>query len=229
VRLISAGEAGVAGTEARGGVARAGDASCTNWTGVKETKFSMGQKGKDEALLWDLGVCSREDKLLGGPSGRDFIYNKRLFRCGRNGVLRLPVPFLPLLLFNDCKEGELFWVGVWNRTLLSIDLWILTDLLEVCDAVLLLLSPIIGSSISPKFKKQERWDSSSLIPSSSAPTTVCKPDICGVFTAPASFPGTSNSPPPMSSACSSARIINKISVISISRSVRSIFVSCSLL
>jgi hypothetical protein len=33
----------------------------------------------------------------------------------------------------------------------------------------------------------------------------------------------------MSSACSSARIINKISVISISRSVRSIFVSCSLL
>jgi len=132
VQLVG-GEASVAGTDARGGVARAGDASRINWTGVEGTRFSMGRKGEGEALLWDLGVRAG----LGGPSGRDFIHDKRLFRCGGN------------------KEGELFWVGVWDRILLSIDPWILTDLLEACEAVSLLLSPMIGSSISPKFKKKE--------------------------------------------------------------------------
>ena len=68
----------------------------------------MGRKGKGEALLWDLGVCSREEKLLGGLSGRGFIHDKRLVRCGGNGVLRLAVPFLPLLLLSDYREGELF-------------------------------------------------------------------------------------------------------------------------
>ena len=95
MRLISAREATIAGIEARGRVARAGDASRTNWTGVEETKFLIGRKGEGEALVWDLGVCSREDKLLGGLSSE-------------NGVLGLLVPFLLLLLFDGCKEGKLF-------------------------------------------------------------------------------------------------------------------------
>ena len=108
VRSIGAGEADAAGTEAWVGVAGASDASRANWTGVEGTRSSIGRKGEDEALLWDLGVGAGEDKLLGGLSGRDFIHDQRLFRCGGNGVLRLLVPFLPLLLFDDCKEGDLY-------------------------------------------------------------------------------------------------------------------------
>ena len=95
MRSISTGEANAAGTEARVRVAGASNASRTNWTGVEETKFLIGRKGEGEALVWDLGVCSREDKLLGGLSSE-------------NGVLGLLVPFLLLLLFDGCKEGKLF-------------------------------------------------------------------------------------------------------------------------
>jgi hypothetical protein len=107
VCLISI-EADTARTEARVGVTGASNALRTNWTGVEGTKSLIGRKGEGEALLRDLGVGAREDKLLSSLSGRDFIHDKRLFRCGRNGVLRLPVPFLPLLLFNNYKEGKLF-------------------------------------------------------------------------------------------------------------------------
>jgi hypothetical protein len=101
-------EANTARTEARVRVTGASNASCINWTGVEGTKSLIGQKGKGKALLRDLSVGAREDKLLSSLSGRDFIHDKRLFRCGRNSVLRLPLPFLPPLLFNNCKEGKLF-------------------------------------------------------------------------------------------------------------------------
>ena len=226
---VEAGEADTAGTEARIGVAGASDTSSTDWAGVERTKFSTGRKGEGKALRVDVGVGAGEDKLLGGLSGRDLIHDKRLFCCGGNGVLCLLVPFLLLLLFDNCKEDKAYRAGVSSGTLPSVDLWIVTDLLEACDAVMLFSYPKIGSSTSPKFKKQERWDSSSLIPSSSALVTVCKPDIYVVFAAPASLPvpGTSNSPPSMSSACSAARIPNRISAISASRSVCSKIVFCS--
>jgi hypothetical protein len=68
----------------------------------------MGQKGEGEALRIDVGIGAREDKLLGSLPGRDSIHDKRVFRYGGNGVLRLLVPFLLLLLFDDCKEGEIY-------------------------------------------------------------------------------------------------------------------------
>jgi hypothetical protein len=218
------------GTEARIGVAGAGGISRTDWAGVEGTKSSMGRKGEGEgeALRVDIGVGAGEDELLGGLPGRDSIHDKRLFRCAGNAVLRLLAPFLLLLLFDDCKEGEAYRAGASSGTLPSIDLWMFTDLLEACDAAMLCSSPKIGSSISPKFKKQERWDSSSLILSSSALAAVCKPDICKAFAAPASFVVSSTSPPPASSVCSAARIPSKISAISASRSACSVSVSCSL-
>jgi hypothetical protein len=71
----------------------------------------MGRKGEGEALRMDVGVGAREDKLFGGLSGRDFTHDKRLLRCVGNGVLRLLVPFPVLLLFDDCKEGEIYRVS----------------------------------------------------------------------------------------------------------------------
>jgi hypothetical protein len=73
----------------------------------------MGRKGEGEALRVDIGVGAGEDKLLGGLPGRDFAHDKRLFRCGGNGVFRRLVPFLLLLLllFGDCKEGEVCRAG----------------------------------------------------------------------------------------------------------------------
>ena len=105
---VSTGEADVAGTEARIGVAGAGGISRTDWAGVEGTKSSMGRKGEGEVLRIDIGVGVGEDKLLGGLPGRDSIHDRRLFRCGGNGVLRLLVPFLVLLLFDDYKEGEIY-------------------------------------------------------------------------------------------------------------------------
>jgi hypothetical protein len=74
----------------------------------------MGRKveGEGKALRWDVGVGAGEDRLLGDLSGKYFIHDKRLFRCGGNGVLRLWVPFLLLLLSDDCKGGELYRAGV---------------------------------------------------------------------------------------------------------------------
>jgi hypothetical protein len=66
----------------------------------------MGRKGEGEALRMGVGVGTREGKLLGGLSGRDFTYDKRLFRCAGNSALRLLVPFLLLLLFNNCKVSN---------------------------------------------------------------------------------------------------------------------------
>ena len=111
VRSAGAGEADAAGTEARVGAARAGNASRTDWAGVEGTKFSIGWKGEGEALRMGVGVGAWKDELLGVLSGRDFTYDKRLFRCAGNGVLRLLVPFLVLLLFDDCKDGELYRAG----------------------------------------------------------------------------------------------------------------------
>jgi hypothetical protein len=112
VYSLGAGEADAAGTEARIGVAGAGGISRADWAGVEGTKSSIGWKGKGEALRMDIGVGIGEDKLLGGLPGRDFIHDRRLFRCGGNGVLRLLVPFLVLLLFNDYKGGEIYRAGV---------------------------------------------------------------------------------------------------------------------
>ena len=108
---VGAGEADVAGTEARIGVAGAGGISRTDWAGVEGTKSSIGRKGEGEVLRMDIGVGAGEDKLLGGLPGRDSIHDRRLFRYGGNGVLRLLVPFLVLLLFDDCKEGEIYWAS----------------------------------------------------------------------------------------------------------------------
>ena len=63
-------------------------------------------------MLLAVGVGAGEDKLLGGLSGRGFIHEKRVVRCGENGVPRLLVPFLPLPLVEDCKEGELYQASV---------------------------------------------------------------------------------------------------------------------
>ena len=110
VRSAGAGEADIAGTKARLGVAGAGGTSRTDWAGVQGTKFSIGRKGEGEALRMDVGGAG-EDKLLGGRPGRDSIHDKRLFRCAGNSMLRLLVPFLLLLLFDDCKEGEIYRVS----------------------------------------------------------------------------------------------------------------------
>jgi hypothetical protein len=75
---------------------------------VEGTKSLIGQKGEGEALRIDISVGVGEDKLLSGLPGRDSIHDRRLFRYGGNGVLRLLVPFLVLLLFNDYKEGEIY-------------------------------------------------------------------------------------------------------------------------
>jgi hypothetical protein len=75
---------------------------------VEGTKSLIGRKGKGEALRMDIGVGIGEDKLLSSLPGRDSTYDRRLFRCGGNGVLRLLVPFLVLLLFDDYKEGEIY-------------------------------------------------------------------------------------------------------------------------
>ena len=56
----------------------------------------------------DISVGIGEDKLLSSLPGRDSIYDRRLFYYGGNGVLRLLVPFLVLLLFSDYKEGEIY-------------------------------------------------------------------------------------------------------------------------
>jgi hypothetical protein len=66
-------------------------------------KFSIGQKGKGEVLRIDTRAGIGEDKLLSSLPGRDFTHNKRLFRYTRNSVLRLLVPFLLLLLSDNCK------------------------------------------------------------------------------------------------------------------------------
>ena len=229
VHSTGAGEAEAARAGAGFGVLRAGGISRIDWAGVEGTKFLTGRKDKGAVLRIDTGVDVGKDRLLGGLPGRDFTHDKRLFRCTGNSVLRLLVPFLLLLLSNDCKEGKAYRAGASSGTLPSIDLWILTDLLEAYNTAMLFSSPKIGSSISPKFKKQERWDSSSLILSSSALAVVCKPDIYKAFAAPASFvvSSTSNSPTPMSSTYSAVRIPSKISVISASRSACSAFVSCS--
>jgi hypothetical protein len=63
----------------------------------------MGRKGEGEVLRIDAGAGIGEDKLLSGLPGRDFTYNKRLFHYTRNSVLCLLVPFLLLLLSDDCK------------------------------------------------------------------------------------------------------------------------------
>jgi hypothetical protein len=106
------GEADTAGTEAWIGVTGPSDASRTNCTGVEAITFSTGRKGEGEALLYASGVGAREERLLRGLSGRGFIHDKRVFRCGGNGVPRLLVPCLLLLLVDDCKEGELYRAGV---------------------------------------------------------------------------------------------------------------------
>jgi hypothetical protein len=110
VHLLGAGEADAARIEARIGVAGAGGISCTDWAGIEGMKSSMGRKGKGKALRVDIGVGIGEDKLLSSLPGRDFTHNKRLFRYGGNGVFRRLVPFLLLLLllFGDCKEGEVY-------------------------------------------------------------------------------------------------------------------------
>jgi hypothetical protein len=156
VRSTSAGE--VEATRARAGfrVLRASGISRIDWAGIKGTKFSTGRKGKGAVLRINAGVGVREDRLLGGLPGGGFTHDKRLFRYARNGVLRLLVPFLLLLLSNDCKEGEAYRVNTSSGTLPSINLWILIDLLKACDVTMLFSSLKIGSFISPKFKKQER-------------------------------------------------------------------------
>jgi hypothetical protein len=110
VRLLGAGEADIAGIEVRIGVAGAGGISRTDWAGVEGMKSLMGRKGEGEVLRVDIGMGVGEDKLLGSLSGRDFAYNKRLFRCGGNSIFRRLVPFLLLLLllFSNCKEGEVY-------------------------------------------------------------------------------------------------------------------------
>ena len=111
VRSVGAGEANTAGTEARIGVAGASSISRTDWASVEGTKSSMGRKGKGEALRIDISVGTGEDKLLSSLPGRDSIHDRRLFRYGGNSVLRLLVPFLVLLLFDDYKEGEIYWAS----------------------------------------------------------------------------------------------------------------------
>jgi hypothetical protein len=63
----------------------------------------MGRKGEGEVLWIDTRAGVGEDKLLSSLPGRDFTYDKRLFRYPRNGVLCLLVPFLLLLLSDNYK------------------------------------------------------------------------------------------------------------------------------
>ena len=187
----------------------------------------MRRKGKGEALRIDTRVSIGEDKQLNSLPGRDFTYNKRLFRCTRNSVLYLLVPFLLLLLSNNYKEGKAYRASASSRTLPSINLWILTNLLKACDIVILFSSPKIGLSILLKFKKQERQDASLYTFSSLTSTITYIPSLAGVFDILTSFAnsGIPSSPLLMSSTYSAARIPSKISVISISRSTYLVFAS----
>jgi hypothetical protein len=108
LRLVSAGEADAAGTEAQIGVAGASGTLHIDWAGVEGMKFLTRRKGEGEALQIDARVGVREDKLLSGLLGKDFTHDKRLFRYAGNGVLRLLVPFLLLLLSDDYREGEVY-------------------------------------------------------------------------------------------------------------------------
>jgi hypothetical protein len=96
-----------AGAGAGVGVAAAGGAGVTDWAGEEGSRLLIRQKGEDRALLRDLCVGAGKDKLLGVPASKDFIQDNRLFFCAGNDVLRLLVGFLPLLLSNNCTEGEL--------------------------------------------------------------------------------------------------------------------------
>jgi hypothetical protein len=122
VRSVNAGEANTTGIEARIGVAGAGGISRTDWASVEGAKSLMGQKGKGEALRINTRVGIGEDKWLSGLPGRDFTHDKRLFRCTRNSVLCLLVPFLLLLLSNNYKESEAYRASASSGTLPSINL-----------------------------------------------------------------------------------------------------------
>jgi hypothetical protein len=69
-------------------VAGAGSISHTDWAGIEGTKSSIGRKGKGEVLQVDISIGIGEDKLLSSLPGRDFTYNKRLFRYSGNSVFR---------------------------------------------------------------------------------------------------------------------------------------------
>ena len=88
------------------------DASRINYTGVKAITFLIGRKGEGKALLYTFSVGAKEERLLKGLSGRGFIHDKRVFRYGGNGVPRLLVPYLLLLLVNDYKKGELYRASI---------------------------------------------------------------------------------------------------------------------
>lgn len=79
---------------------------------MQGAEFSMGQRGGGEAWRVGVGVGAGEDGgLLAGLPGRDFIHDKRLFRCAGKGVPRRLAPFLLLLLSDDCEAGEVYRVG----------------------------------------------------------------------------------------------------------------------